>query len=204
MLHGIDAVQIRVTLDEIKPRIWRRLVVPAHWTLAQLHLVIQGAFGWWNGHLHEYQIGGLRFGDVGLLTDGLFEDEPQVFDSGSVRLRDFEPSAFFRYIYDFGDNWRHSIAMETTIPSAGVRKQAICVGGQRARPPEDVGGSSGYERFLAIIGDKSHEEHNETMKWCGGHFDPEWFDLAVINRDISNSLRPGARHRRYQPKPKSG
>jgi Plasmid pRiA4b ORF-3-like protein len=56
------------------------------------------------------------------------------------------------------------------------------VAGARARPPEDVGGVCGYERFLGIMADPDDEEHVATKRWCGGHFDPEWFDLARTTR----------------------
>jgi hypothetical protein len=46
------------------------------------------------------------------------------------------------------------------------------------RPLEDVGGVSGYERFREIAADLEDPEHTETIRWCGGHFDPGWFDLA--------------------------
>ncbi len=71
------------------------------------------------------------------------------------------------------------------------------------RPPEDVGGVSGYERFLDIIADPGDPEFEETMRWCGGHFDPEWFDLAMTDKDLRNALRSNAKRRLYQPKPKT-
>jgi hypothetical protein len=105
-----NALQIRVTLAEIEPAIWRRLVVPWTWHLGQLHLGIQAAFNWWNSHLHEFRIGGLRYGDPELLEDGAFEDDARVFDEREVRLRDFdrEPGTTFTYLYDFGDDWHHT------------------------------------------------------------------------------------------------
>jgi len=45
------AVQMRVTLVDIEPAIWRRLVVPRGFHLGQLHHVIQAAFGWLDYHL---------------------------------------------------------------------------------------------------------------------------------------------------------
>jgi hypothetical protein len=65
-----------------------------------------------------------------------------------------------------------------------------------------VGGVSGYEQFLRIMADPQDPEHAETKRWCGGHFDPEWFDLALTDKDVKNALRANARRRLYQPKPK--
>ena len=57
-----DIYQIKITLLGTKPPIWRRLLVPADLTLAQLHNVLQIAMGWEDGHMHEFRVGQRRFG----------------------------------------------------------------------------------------------------------------------------------------------
>jgi len=197
-----NALQVRVALAGIEPAIWRRLVVPLPWHLGQLHLCIQAAFNWWNYHLHEFRIGGLRYGDPEVDDEG-FLDGPRLFDEGEVRLRDFdhEPGTF-TYLYDFGDDWNHTIEIEEALVLDIAPRLAACIDGARAKPPEDVGGIGGYERFLAIMADRDDEEHVETRRWCGGHFDPEWFDLALTDKDVKNALKPNVRRRLHQPKPK--
>ena len=51
-----------------------------------------------------------------------------------------------------------------------------CLDGAGACPPEDVGGTYGYERFLAAIADPAHPEHREMREWYGREFDPRAFD----------------------------
>ncbi|WP_244295329.1 plasmid pRiA4b ORF-3 family protein [Paracoccus versutus] len=82
-------------------------------------------------------------------------------------------------------------------------RHALCLEGARARPPEDVGGPWGYEDFLGIIRDPTHDDHRSTLRWAGGHFDPEWFDLDLINKDLRNAFRANARRRLHQPRPKA-
>jgi hypothetical protein len=203
MFTAANATQIKVSINEIEPCIWRRLVLPVHWNLEHLHLGIQAAFNWWNYHLYEFRIGGLRYGDVELLTEDATNDDPRVFDQREVRLLDFEQGAVFSYHYDFGDGWRHTVAVEEFLTLSATPKHATCVAGERARPPEDVGGVSGYERFLEIIADRDDPEYAETIRWGGGYFDPEWFDLSIVDKDLRNALRSNAKRRLYQPKPKS-
>lgn len=81
-----NALQIRITLAEINPAIWRRLVVPRSWSLDQLHLGIQAAFNWWNYHLHEFRIGGLRYGDVEMVEYD-FDDDARLFDERDLFRR---------------------------------------------------------------------------------------------------------------------
>jgi len=194
------AVQLRVTLLDIEPAIWRQLVVPWRFHLGQLHRVIQAAFGWSDSHLHEFTIGGLRYGDPEHIGEPEFEDDARSFDEAAVRLRDFGrmPDPGFLYLYDFGDHWQHRITFERLIAIDPAPRTACCIAGARARPPEDVGGTSGYANFLEIIADPGHPEHGETLTWCGGRFDPEAFNLDRTNRDVAAALRANRRIRRRQ------
>jgi hypothetical protein len=194
-----SAVQVRVSIDRIEPQIWRRLVVPLHFNLRELHLVVQAAFGWTNSHLHEFEIGGLSYGDE-LFDAERDDDDPKVFDEMEVRLRDFtrEPGTTFRYVYDMGDNWVHTVCLENSLELEPAPKVARCVEGARARPPEDVGGPSGYQEFLEAVLDRSHEEHRATLRWAGGHFDHEWFDLELTNKDVERALHANLKRRVHQ------
>lgn len=193
-----NAVQIRVSINQVSPLIWRRIVVPLHWDLKDLHLAIQAAFNWWNYHLYEFRIGEKRYGDLEMWEDGSVED---VLDFHLDDFRDAE--TVFTYVYDFGDNWRHTLEIEEFLTFDKMPRQASCVAGARARPPEDVGGVEGYKDFLKIITRPKHPEHAATKRWCGGYFDPEWFDLKIVDKDVRAALKPNVRRRLYHPKPKS-
>jgi pRiA4b ORF-3-like protein len=198
-----NAVQLRVWIDRIEPQIWRRLVVPSSFTLRDLHLVLQAAFGWTHAHLHEFEIGGLRFGDADIANAENGPEDARALDEMEVRLRDFtrEPGTEFRYIYDMGDNWVHAVCLEKHVAIDPAPKMARCIDGARARPPEDVGGPSGYQNFLEAVLDPTHDEHKQIKRWAGGHFDPEWFDLELINGDLAHAFRVNLKRRVHQPKP---
>jgi hypothetical protein len=199
-----NALQIRVALVEIEPTIWRRLIVPRSFHLSQLHRVIQAAFGWWDCHLHEFRIGGLSYRDAEF-CEPEFEDDARSFDESEVRLRDFDRSEglSFLYVYDFGDNWNHIVEFERLLALDPAPRSASCIDGGRARPPEDVGGVHGYAGFLDIITDPGNPEHRDTKHWAGGHFDPEWFDREMTDKDVRNALRANRRIRLHQPRPKT-
>ncbi|HEU0145995.1 MAG TPA: plasmid pRiA4b ORF-3 family protein [Bradyrhizobium sp.] len=200
-----NALQIRISLAEIDPLVWRRLVVPWTWHLGQLHLVIQAAFNWWNYHLHEFRIGGLRYSDPTLVEEPGFDEKSRSFDEREVRLLDFERGSktTFGYLYDFGDSWHHLVEIEELLALDPAPHGATCSDGARARPPEDVGGPGGYETFLEIMADRAHPEHADMKRWCGGHFDPNWFDLDLTNKDVRTALKPNVRRRLHQSKPRS-
>lgn len=55
---GSDTVyQLKVTLEEIEPPIWRRVLVPSGITFHKLHKIIQAAFGWQDHHLFDFDFG---------------------------------------------------------------------------------------------------------------------------------------------------
>ena len=63
----------------------------------------------------------------------------------------------------------------------------MCIGGENACPPEDLGGAPGYEEFLAALADPNNPEHDEFKEWIGGSFDPTAFDVAEVNQRLSPS-----------------
>ena len=54
--------QLKATLVGTKPPVWRRVLVEESASLLDLHEVLQGAFGWYDCHLHEFEIDGVRYG----------------------------------------------------------------------------------------------------------------------------------------------
>ena len=94
----------------------------------------------------------------------------------------------FTYDYDFGDNWEHVLTVEQMLPPDEGVRYPTCLEGARACPPEDVGGISGYKNFLDAVKNPDHPEHDEYLEWIGGEFNPEAFDVEVVNEQL-RSLR---------------
>jgi pRiA4b ORF-3-like protein len=155
--------QFRLSLAEVRPTVWRRIQVPADYTLARLHGVIQAVMDWQDYHLHEFTVGGRLYGDPDL------DEENRVLDERTVHLRDLglASGAHFEYAYDFGDNWQHVLEFEDEVSPAAGAVYPVCVGGECSAPPEDVGGVSGYQQLLEALADPSHEEHEAMQEWLG-------------------------------------
>lgn len=175
--------QFKITLLEIKPAIWRRIQVPEG-TLADLHEYIQAAFGWWNYHMHQFQIDGECYGPVAPdeLDFGL-----EMRDEAEVTLGKLIPksgrASRWVYEYDFGDDWRHAVQFEGFAPVVPKAKYPLCIEGQRACPPEDCGGLWGYTNYLDAIRDPQHEQHEEMLEWRGP-FDPEAFNAKSATKEM--------------------
>jgi hypothetical protein len=175
------AHQLKITIDDIRPPIWRRVLVPSRMTLAQVHRVIQEAFGWWNSHLHAFEIDGVAYG----IDDGEGWGEPPVDERRTTLDTVASSGDRFRYTYDFGDDWVHRIEVEDVVRLDPSGAYPRCGAGRRSGPPEDVGGPWGYARFLEAVADPNHHEHEQQLEWAGGSFDPERCDLAEINAGLT-------------------
>jgi hypothetical protein len=175
--------QLKVTLADVRPPVWRRIQVPADVTLGKLHRILQTAMGWTDSHLHRFEAGGVSYGVPDLELD--FRSER------SAKLRDVAPGekAKFRYEYDFGDGWMHQLVVEKVLPAEPGRKYPACLQGKRACPPEDCGGPWGYEELLDTLKNPEHPDHEEMKDWVEdmveGEFDPESFDQEEVNRCLS-------------------
>ena len=90
----------------------------------------------------------------------------------------------FRYDYDFGDDWEHSIEIEKTLHAEEGVRYPRCVKGESACPPEDSGGPYGYPYLLEKLQDPKHDEHEEALEWVGNDFDPEKFNLDEVNEEL--------------------
>lgn len=170
-------LQLHIELHEIKPKVWRRVLVPETITLAKLHSVIQRAFQWGGGHLHEFEAAGQRYGSP----------DPEFDPSGSIgsertRLTSAMVGGKIDYVYDFGDYWQHRVKVEKTLPPMPDLKLPLCVDGANAAPPDDCGGAPGYMDFVQAMADANHEEHEDMKRWIGrDSWDAAAFDIHDIN-----------------------
>jgi hypothetical protein len=176
---------LRVQLLEIEPPIWRLFTVPADITLDRLHDVIQIVMGWSDSHLYEITIEEKRY---------MENPEPgeDGAASGKYRLGELikRKGEKFHYVYDFGDNWEHELVLENSrFSSQDQDAELACLEGERACPPEDVGGAPGYLEFLKALNDPNHEDHQSYIEWSGGDYVPDSFDVDVVNWELMQYRR---------------
>lgn len=171
---------LRIELEGVRPLIWRRVLVDGSVTLGKLHHYLQAAMGWTDAHLHEFEIAGQVFAVPHP------DDDPErpVSDERRAKLSKLVKAGdHFLYRYDFGDSWSHRIVVEAVDPEAsepdGVAEVAA---GERACPPEDVGGAESYMELVeAITTRRTSEEAQDWLAWAGTDFDPERFDRIAAN-----------------------
>lgn len=176
---GGAGFELKATLLDAEPAIWRTLRAPADLTLGDLHWVLQLAFGWEDCHLHEFEVRKQRYGnpeddDWG---DGGVADEEEV-RLGELGLK---KGSRLKYLYDFGDSWRVELKVTKALPEV---ERVECTGGARAGPPEDSGGVWGYAQKLKALEDPEDPEGQEVLEWLGEDWDPKAFDVEALNREL--------------------
>jgi hypothetical protein len=176
---GTEILSLKVTLRGTKPPVWRRLLAPGAMTLGDLHHAIQAAMGWYDSHLHAFDIEGRQYGDRHTVDD--------VADENRLTLNRLMKSGVrrFTYTYDFGDDWEHMVAIEKIQPAVEGKLYPACVAGKRSCPPEDCGGIWGYGELLEVLADPAHPERAERLEWLGQEFDPEDFSVEIADARLA-------------------
>jgi hypothetical protein len=182
--------RLKVTLPGSDPVIWRRIEIPSQMTLPKLHLTLQIVMGWENCHLHEFRIAGRLYGTPD--PEDHHFGRP-VLDERRVTLEQLPAPAgsSFEYIYDFGDDWRHDILIESISPAVPRKRYPVCLAGAQCAPPEDVGGLPGFQLYLEALFDMQHPDHKAMLAWRG-RFDPEYFPITSVNKFLREAFPVGS------------
>ena len=173
-----NVYQFKITLQDIQPPIWRRIQVPETYTFYDLHVAIQDAMGWLDYHLYQFTALNPSHGfqeKIGIPDEELDIGVKPGWKTSITNYFTMTNKTAY-YVYDFGDNWEHIVELEKILPRETNVIYPICIQGKRACPPEDCGGAWGYEDFLEIIMDPTHEQYEEMIEWVGGEFEPEAFN----------------------------
>ncbi|MEI2725746.1 MAG: plasmid pRiA4b ORF-3 family protein [Verrucomicrobiota bacterium] len=134
---GTSLYQLKITLQDCKPSIWRRIIVRADMKLHRLHRVIQIVMGWSDCHLHQFRLGRVYYGIPEAESDDL---GGETLNEKQFTVADLAPTAKQRFIYeyDFGDSWEHDIVVEKVLPPDADFKHPTCLGGANASPPRGL------------------------------------------------------------------
>ncbi len=180
--------QFKITLLNITPSIWRRILVPDNYSFWDFHVAIQDSMGWTDSHLHAFRFRKKhkrKITEIGIPNEDRYDDEPEILPGWEIKISNVfnDLGVKIEYLYDFGDSWLHEILFEGHLIKERNLKYPLCVDGDRACPPEDCGGESGYFRLLEIISNPHHKEYKEMIEWIGKPFNPDEFNPKHVKYD---------------------
>jgi len=193
--------QLKITIKDTKPPVWRRILLPANATFWELHIAIQDSFGWIDYHLHEFFIGTAWDRNATSIAlpnpeNDILGEEKKPVDESKAILSDYlsKDRTWITYVYDFGDNWEHRIVLEKVLPADKKVDYPQVIAGKRACPWEDSGGPWGYLDKIEILKNKNHEEFRYIADWLDindfEELDLESFDPGeIIFRNPATELQ---------------
>ncbi len=183
--------QFKIQIKGInKPSVWRRVTVPSYYTFLHFHYLIQAAFEWTNSHLFQFSEEGFSSDTIitQMYDDMDFSNQKQI-EAGDIKLSEVfkTEKQELIYIYDLGDSWEHIITLEKITSEATMYPRLLSGKGQC--PPEDCGGSWGYESMKEILADRKHPEYESYVEWLGLSkneiWDPATFNLIERQKNIT-------------------
>lgn len=193
MTTPMPIARIQVILDDVEPTVMRRLEIPLALRLDRLHTVLQVAMGWTDSHLYEFRIKGIGFG---LPEPGWgYRDGPLDARKTTLVTAISDTGAkSFKYLYDFGDGWEHSIKIERMMMATdGVTYPRLLDASGRC-PPEDIGGPWGYQEAREALADPGHERHDEIAEWWGAdNLNLDTVDIPAIEAELTKLARRWSR-----------
>lgn len=183
--------QLKIEIKGSQPPIWRRIQVANNTTFSELHDIIQIAFGWKDEDEYEYEftINKTRVYDFGAELD--MGDDPGRRDSMETMLDDHVSliNKQFTYTYNLENRWEHAILLEKIISDERDIKHPVCIGGERACPPDDCGGILVYQSMLDALSDKNHHQHKFIKKQLGKNWDAGFFNIEHVNNSLQQYAR---------------
>ncbi len=188
---------LKAHILNISPMIYRRFIIDGHTHLAALHHLLQMMMGWENQHLHVFHIWGVDYG-ISYVGGGYYRDNPCEIYIQDLGLKAGDK---FSYVYDFGDYWKHEVRVEKVENANPGYQHPVCTAGQRACPPEDVGGLYAYQDALigqfswlqetlssimeSIENGKIPDLALDEAPWWYGKHRSEVFDKKKVNQAIA-------------------
>lgn len=172
-------LRLRIEVDGTLPLVWRELLIPENATFADLHSAVQISFGWHWSHLHAFHLGVL-IGNLQELNDGPVS-ETHALDERLVTLKSIDSSVrSFKYEYDFGDRWVHTIKIGDRLPRGDMPARPILVDGQGGTIIENSHGAELFNELADEI--RAGEADADKLDWLykcgyGRDYDPDAFDV---------------------------
>lgn len=182
LAEPVTIAHLSIVLDRVAPEVCRIVAVPLGVRLDDLHAIIQAAMGWTDTHLWMFQAKGMSWG----IPDPDYPDD--TIHAGRTLLLDMVADIGtyrFKYVYDFGDRWTHTIKVTKPMPAAPGVAYPLLLHAVGHCPREDCGGPEDYVELLAALRDRSDARHADACERLGPDFDPVKVDITRLEANVA-------------------
>lgn len=196
----MKAFQLKIVINNSKPPIWRRVIVPAGITFSQLSVILNTAMGWSGYHMFEFEFYHRKLIVLEGINDFADSFSYDYAEAGTMFIREYlEENEWFTYIYDLGDYWRHRVTVEKILEDYEYNYPRV-LKFKGDCPPEDCGGIDGYYEYLDIMKNPRHPEYEDRKAWLEMQHYPNTYDMEAVNREMEENLfyKWGKKEKRQQ------
>ncbi|MCX7655570.1 MAG: plasmid pRiA4b ORF-3 family protein [Treponemataceae bacterium] len=161
--------------------VWRRFVVPRDCSLGLLHRILTILFDWSGKLWYSFVIDGMVY------TEKPNEGGCTVHTTGIDYLL---KENIRELVYDYGEDspWEIHLRMMYELTLSPEESPFQCLLGEKASPPEHIGGPLRFRRFLAALGG-SDTERRLARHELGDTFNPELFERERYNRQLETLMQ---------------
>ncbi len=193
--------QVKITLREVKPVVWRRIRIESDKTMFDLYCAILDSMGWTGYHLFIFRTSGRGGVEIGIRGEGEWGVGEDVLPAVKEPLAKWLAKGKKLILeYDFGDGWEHTVVLEKVLEREPKAKYPQCIDGERACPPEDIGGPWGYMEFLEAVKDPHNPKYADLVEMffdgmleegedISKYFTPEHFDPKDVRFTSEKELK---------------
>ena len=184
-------LQLKITLQDSEPLIWRRLLVDGDMTFDELDEILQIAFGWNGNHKHEFVVKRREGKKVdSMYIRNLYNDHSNADYNEFFEFLDdwlVEKKDWLIYCYDFGKNWEHKIELEDILEPVEEHTYPYCVKAVGGVPSENqrLEWMTGKLQVDDIPDDKLTMEINEALSDIASLF---WDDEDIEGLSAEEEL----------------
>lgn len=207
----MKAYIVNITFEQIEPKIWRRVVMPAGATFNRLHEIIQRVTNFQSFfmdepyHFFEMEVDGMLVTN----NEAMYEQYGKSKLNGLVLKRPsrlkidsyLEKNRQLMYRYDSGDDWRILVELEAIVDDYYFGFPTL-LDGEGTAPPEDVGGPPGYEQFLLTYHNPTDPDYEEIRAWAESQqyrpYDPHFLNDMLKFSKYQKTEWNKIDHRNYE------
>ncbi|CAG7816317.1 unnamed protein product [Allacma fusca] len=191
---GVKLYQFKIRLADTDPEVWRRVDIPGDFTIDQFGRTVVRSIGW----IPDYPF--TFFGPNREIIKNLSRSEEFYTDEDKKKRRSkrlqkkdstkitvselYSMKKKMSVIHMGNECWIHVIELEEIKDNVGRKWYPKCIAGANACPPDECGGSDGYEYLKAAISDPKHKEHDSMKDFLvyQGYpkFNPKKFKVSDI------------------------
>lgn len=190
---------LRITLDDVKPVVSRKISVPSNIRLYHLAPLLLRIMGWAGYHMEMFVYKKTTFyepkeevEEMKAMNDA--ENKITSIDWAAVTIGEVlkKKGDSIKYVYDMGDYWEHTVKlMEIHNYPPNVDRSLYILEGKNACPPDDMGGTDGFLHLLDVLKNPAQNLDDWKMfkSWLPRGYDPKVFNIHDAELRVWDYLR---------------